>query len=207
MQAVKDGSEFKVIIVVKCLGYHQGLFCCTLQMAWLHSQMSALVLSPESPSTDFSPCFVPGKHPAWSQLHGLLCAAPHAQQHCAGSQVASLLLALFSLPASWSWHRISQFCFLSQPGRHVKRNYLPLQGKGENERQVRVDPSIAEGWAKRTDRSRAGAKTLTQLLRSVDCAFLPKEKKKTDPSSQTNINRGSRSNPFCFRFCTVLSWH
>jgi len=68
----------------------------------------------------------------------------HAVLH---RQVASLLLFCFFLPASWSWHSIPQFCYRSEPERHVKSNYLLLQGKGENEKQIQVDLSIAERWA------------------------------------------------------------
>lgn len=75
---LKHSSQFKVIIVVKYLGYHQGLCCCTLQMAWLHSQMSAPVLLPKSPSTDFSPHFVPRKKTVCSQFHWFSFLPPQA---------------------------------------------------------------------------------------------------------------------------------
>lgn len=147
-------------------------------MVWLHAQMSALVLSPKLPRTDFSPCFVPRKKTVWRQLHWFSFLPPQAMWYCTGSQVASLPLSCFSLPASWSWRCIPQFWYQSQPGRNVKSNYLLLQGKGENERQIQVDPSVTERWAKGSVRSQAGVKLLTKPVHSLSSYKKRKGKEK-----------------------------
>lgn len=147
-------------------------------MVWLHAQMSALALSPKLPRTDFSPCFVPRKKTVWRQLHCFSFLPPQAMWCCTGSQVTSLPLSCSSLSASWSWHCIPQFWYQSQPGRHVKSNYLLLQGKGENERQIQVDPSVTQRWAKGTIRSQAGVKLLTKPVHSLSSYKKRKGKKK-----------------------------
>lgn len=194
---LKHSSQFKVIIVVKYLSYHQGLCCCTFQMVWLHSRCLLLCFHQGSPVQIPLPAPWQRRTTLWRQLHRFSFLPPQAMWHAKSSQVASLLLSASTC----------QLVHSSQGD--VKSNDLLLQVKGENERQIQAEPSARDRWAKQTVRKQIGVKP-TKILCSLSSYKTAKEKEKKMKRKKSILHHPSykqeRLNPFCSTTCTLLSW-
>lgn len=138
----------------------------------------------------------------WSQPHGLSFPAPQAQWHHTDSQLTSLLVSIFH-PSYKLILAQYPIVLLSFSAGETHQMQLPAStGEDRKRRQVQVDPSIAEGWAKGTARCQTEAKLLNTNVK-VSVFFEKKNKNKNHPSTQTNINRGGQ---IPFVSCSVLFW-
>lgn len=169
-------------------------------MAQLHSQMSALVFPSGSSSTDFSPRFVPRKFEA-SYTRFPSCPPGRVVSHRVRSPAFSSLASshLQTGPCT-VFHGFALSLSQGDTSNTMTSFY---RERGEIEKQIQVDPSVAEKWAKGTVRRRAGAKLLTKALCSRS-SYKKEQGKRKWKSIIHHSYKQEKSNPFVSH--SVLFW-